>query len=74
MLGAKFGWIWPGESGEEDENVKSLWQQSNGQSSIRKAHLSAWLKCAKKFNISDITQCQRLRICYVHLRYHIVSR
>ena len=27
MLCAKFGWIWPSGSGEEDENVKSLRQQ-----------------------------------------------
>ena len=26
MLCAKFGWNWPSGSGEEDENVKSLWQ------------------------------------------------
>ena len=27
MLCAKFGWNWPSGSREEDENVKSLWQQ-----------------------------------------------
>ena len=27
MIYANFGWNWPGGSGEEDENVKSLWQR-----------------------------------------------
>ena len=27
MLCVKFGWNWPSGSGEEDENVKSLWQR-----------------------------------------------
>ena len=29
MLCVKFGWNWPTSSGEEEENVKSLWQQRN---------------------------------------------
>ena len=28
MLCAKFGWNWPSSSGEEDENVKSLWRRT----------------------------------------------
>ena len=59
MLCAKFGWIWPIGSGEEDENVKSLQtdrqtdRQTNGQTddgrqAIRKAHLSFQLRWAKK--------------------------
>ena len=35
---AKFGWIWPCTSREEDENVKSLQQQSM-TTNIRKANL-----------------------------------
>ena len=27
LLFAKYGWKWPSGSGEEDENVKSLWQR-----------------------------------------------
>ena len=54
MLCAKFGWNWPSGSGEEDENVKSLRKRrrttttDNGQILIRKAHLSLWLRWAKK--------------------------
>ena len=50
---AKFGWNWPSDSGEEEENVKSLQhlddvdQNNDGQIVIRKAHLSLWLRWAK---------------------------
>ena len=51
MLCAKFGWNWPGGSGEEDENVKSLQtdgrtdRQTDRRKVIRKANLSfqLWL-------------------------------
>ena len=36
MLCAKFGWIWPSGSGEEDENVKSLRQQQQQQQRRRR--------------------------------------
>ena len=58
MLCAKFGWNWPSGSGEEDENVKSLWQIL-----IRKAHLSLWLRWAKSCqwfsNLRNISTCIR---------------
>lgn len=45
---AKFGYKWHNDFGEEDENVKRLWQRrrqkqrqtDNGQILIRKAHLT----------------------------------
>ena len=46
ILCAKFGWNWPSDSGEEDENVKSL-QTDDGRQVIRKAHLSFQLRWAK---------------------------
>ena len=45
MLCAKFGWNWPGGSGEEDENVKT--RTDDGQQPIKKAHLSFQLRWAK---------------------------
>ena len=47
MICAKFGWNWPSDSWEEDENVKKL-QTDDGQQAIRKAQLSFQLRWVKK--------------------------
>ena len=69
MLCAKFGWNWPNESGEEDENVRSLQtdgrtdrrtdgrtdrQADDGRQVIRKAHLSFQLRWAKNPHITEL--------------------
>ena len=56
----KFGWNWPGDSAEEDENVKSFkWQRrlQRRQIVIRKAHLSLWLRWAKKILMWHLLCC-----------------
>ena len=50
MLCVKFGWDWPSGSGEEDENVKSLWQRQRTMDkfwSEKLAHLSLQLRWTK---------------------------
>ena len=60
ILCVKFGWNWPSDFGEEDENVKSLQtdrrtdgrtdgQTDDGRQVIRKAQLSFQLRWAKKY-------------------------
>ena len=53
MLYAKFGWNWLSGSGEEDTNVKRLWQQQ-WQFFIRKAHFSIRLRWSTKKPIGHI--------------------
>ena len=52
---AKFGWNWPGVSGEEDENVKILQRQlqQRRRRTTDKANLSLWLRWAKKPKIQN---------------------
>ena len=74
MLCGKFDWNWPCGSGEEDENVKSLWQRKQQQrprrlrqrtnfdqkTSILKLHFTyIW--------IIIITLCEFVIVCRYHL-------
>ena len=61
MLCVKFGWNWPGGSGEDVKSVKRL--QTDGRVAIRKAHLSLQLRWTKKKSTVCMIEIIHIHVC-----------